>query len=191
MQSFGLTSTLLCVLIAVDARDDPAKKDLEKFQGNWQLISLERDGKKTPQEEAKKFTLSGFCGNAWPRDRRHLASGANSRNTYAVGVAAQSPESRQRTPGQRRAPSSFLRRRRCSACAIAEGATPPRRVWGCVVILRCNTFGVGCNGARRYSRSALPRLRALRCNAFGVCAVQRCWFSVGANPTRQLGHSSR
>ena len=24
-----------------------------------------------------------------------------------------------------------------------------------------------------------------------VCAVQRRWFSVGANPTRQLGHSSR
>ncbi|HLN32428.1 MAG TPA: hypothetical protein VK395_32165 [Gemmataceae bacterium] len=101
MQSFGLISTLLCVLIAVDARDDPAKKDLEKFQGNWQLISLERDGKKTPQEEAKKFTLSGFCGSAWPRDRRHLASGANSGKLYAVGVKAQSSEPRQRTPGQR------------------------------------------------------------------------------------------
>ena len=25
----------------------------------------------------------------------------------------------------------------------------------------------------------------------GVCTVQRRWFSVGANPTRQLGHSSR
>jgi hypothetical protein len=24
-----------------------------------------------------------------------------------------------------------------------------------------------------------------------ACAVQRCWFSVGVNPTRQLGHSSR
>jgi len=27
--------------------------------------------------------------------------------------------------------------------------------------------------------------------AFVMCAVQRRWFSVGANPTRQLGHSSR
>src|SRR5438105_3348474 len=26
---------------------------------------------------------------------------------------------------------------------------------------------------------------------FGECAVKRCWFSVGANPTRQLGHSGR
>lgn len=25
----------------------------------------------------------------------------------------------------------------------------------------------------------------------GVCAVQRHWFSEGANPSRQLGHSSR
>ena len=24
-----------------------------------------------------------------------------------------------------------------------------------------------------------------------LCAVQRRWFSVGANPTRRLGHSSR
>jgi uncharacterized protein (TIGR03067 family) len=47
----------LVVLIA-DARDDAAKKDLEKFQGNWRLISVERDGKKTPQEDAKKFTLT-------------------------------------------------------------------------------------------------------------------------------------
>jgi len=110
----------------------------------------------------------GGCVSAWPRDRGHLASGANSKNPYAVGVAAQSPESRQRTPGHGRAPSSFLRRRRCRPCEIAEDATPPRRVWGFVVILRCNTFGVGCNGVRRNPRSALPRLRALRYNAFGV-----------------------
>jgi len=58
MRPYGLIATVLCVLIAADARDDAAKKDLEKFQGNWQLISVERDGKKTPQEEAKKITLS-------------------------------------------------------------------------------------------------------------------------------------
>ncbi len=46
------------VLIAADARDDAAKKDLEKFRGNWQLISAERDGKKTPQEDARKITLT-------------------------------------------------------------------------------------------------------------------------------------
>jgi uncharacterized protein (TIGR03067 family) len=45
-------------LVAANAGDDDAKKDLEKFQGNWSLISAERDGKKTPQEDAKKITLS-------------------------------------------------------------------------------------------------------------------------------------
>jgi len=46
------------MLIAADARGDDAKKDLEKFQGHWQLISAERDGKKTPDEEAKKTHLT-------------------------------------------------------------------------------------------------------------------------------------
>jgi uncharacterized protein (TIGR03067 family) len=46
------------LLLAADANDDDAKKDLEKFQGNWTLISAERDGKKTPQEEAKKLKLT-------------------------------------------------------------------------------------------------------------------------------------
>lgn len=44
--------------MAADVTDDAAKKDLAKFQGNWILISAERDGKKTPQEEAKKLTLA-------------------------------------------------------------------------------------------------------------------------------------
>ena len=56
MRSLGLLT--VTVLIAADATDDAAKKDLEKFQGNWQLISMVRDGKKTPQEDAKKITLT-------------------------------------------------------------------------------------------------------------------------------------
>ena len=57
MRSLGVIASVLGVLIAADVSDDATKKDLEKFQGNWLLISLERDGKKTPPEEAKKFTL--------------------------------------------------------------------------------------------------------------------------------------
>jgi uncharacterized protein (TIGR03067 family) len=56
MRSFGLIAVV--VLIAANPDDDAAKKDLEKLQGNWQLISMERDGKKTPQEDAKKITLT-------------------------------------------------------------------------------------------------------------------------------------
>jgi uncharacterized protein (TIGR03067 family) len=56
MRPFALIA--LTVLLAADATDDAAKKDLAKFQGNWQLISAERDGKKTPDEDAKKITLT-------------------------------------------------------------------------------------------------------------------------------------
>jgi uncharacterized protein (TIGR03067 family) len=49
---------LIVLSAAADVGDDAAKKDLAKFQGSWILISAERDGKKTPQEEAKKLTLA-------------------------------------------------------------------------------------------------------------------------------------
>ena len=58
MRPLGLLASVLFVLIAADAGNDAAKKDLAKFQGNWQLISAERDGKKTPPDEAKKITLT-------------------------------------------------------------------------------------------------------------------------------------
>lgn len=58
MRLFGLIASALGVLLAADAGDEAAKKDMERFQGNWTLISAERDGKKTPLEEAKKITLT-------------------------------------------------------------------------------------------------------------------------------------
>jgi len=58
MQHVGLMASMIVMLIAADPSDDPAKKDLEKFQRNWQLTSAERDGKKTPDEEAKKIKLT-------------------------------------------------------------------------------------------------------------------------------------
>src|SRR5436305_417166 len=53
MRSFVLFAA---VLIASDSGD--AKIDLAKFQGNWTLISAERDGKKTPEVDAKKIKLT-------------------------------------------------------------------------------------------------------------------------------------
>jgi hypothetical protein len=58
MQAFGLLATMIAVVFAADSGDDAVKKDLQLFQGNWQFISLERDGKKIPPEEAKKLTLT-------------------------------------------------------------------------------------------------------------------------------------
>jgi uncharacterized protein (TIGR03067 family) len=58
MRPHALMALAVGLLVAADANDDAAKKDLEKFQGNWTLSSLERDGKKTPQEEVKKIKLT-------------------------------------------------------------------------------------------------------------------------------------
>jgi uncharacterized protein (TIGR03067 family) len=59
MRPYGLMASVVGLLIsAADPKDDAVKKDLEKFQGNWTLISAERDGKKTPQKEAKKIKLT-------------------------------------------------------------------------------------------------------------------------------------
>jgi uncharacterized protein (TIGR03067 family) len=58
MRRQHLLAFAVALLIAADAKDDAAKKDLKMFQGNWTLISLERDGKKTPQEEVKKLKLT-------------------------------------------------------------------------------------------------------------------------------------
>ena len=33
------------LLVAADAKDDAAKKDMDALQGKWQIVSLERDGK--------------------------------------------------------------------------------------------------------------------------------------------------
>jgi uncharacterized protein (TIGR03067 family) len=58
MQPFGQVALVLTVLIAAYTGDDAAKEDLATFQGSWSLISAERDGKKTPDEEAKKMKLT-------------------------------------------------------------------------------------------------------------------------------------
>lgn len=47
------------LLIAADGpQDDAVKKDLEKLQGTWVLVSAERDGKKLSEEEVKKTKIT-------------------------------------------------------------------------------------------------------------------------------------
>ncbi|HEV3118498.1 MAG TPA: TIGR03067 domain-containing protein [Gemmataceae bacterium] len=42
---------------AGDAKDDAAKKDLEKLAGKWVMSSLEIDGKEVPEDKLKGTTL--------------------------------------------------------------------------------------------------------------------------------------
>ncbi len=48
-----LLGLMMPVLIA-----DPAKDDLEKFQGAWKVVSLEKDGKKLPEDTVKTLRVS-------------------------------------------------------------------------------------------------------------------------------------
>ena len=55
-----LARTLLVLvagsLFAFDAtKDDAVKKDLQSLQGDWVLVSMERDGEKAPEESVKTF----------------------------------------------------------------------------------------------------------------------------------------
>lgn len=58
MKLHTLLGLAVGLLIAADAKDDAAKKDLDKLQGTWILVSAERDGKKLPQEEVKKTKIT-------------------------------------------------------------------------------------------------------------------------------------
>jgi len=50
-----LTATLL---VAGEApTEDAARKELEKLQGTWQLVSAETDGKKVPEDRVKMIKL--------------------------------------------------------------------------------------------------------------------------------------
>lgn len=51
-------SQVLCLVVVIAASSAPSeeavKAELEKFQGTWQLVSAEREGVQTPEEQVKK-----------------------------------------------------------------------------------------------------------------------------------------
>jgi uncharacterized protein (TIGR03067 family) len=46
------------LLVAADAKDDAAAKDLKKLQGTWVMVSGERDGEKVRDEDVKKSKIT-------------------------------------------------------------------------------------------------------------------------------------
>jgi uncharacterized protein (TIGR03067 family) len=56
-----LTSIALVPTARADDKAEAVKKELEKLQGEWQLVSAERDGKKIPEDKFKdeSVTLEG------------------------------------------------------------------------------------------------------------------------------------
>jgi uncharacterized protein (TIGR03067 family) len=64
MRSTLLTIAAVVFCLAPNTFDDDAKKDQEKMQGEWTLVSLERDGQPAPAEFAKSMKRS-VNGNAF------------------------------------------------------------------------------------------------------------------------------
>ena len=65
MRLHTLMALTVGLLVAADApKDEAAKKDLEKLQGTWALVSAERDGKRLPDAEVKKTKIT-FAGDTF------------------------------------------------------------------------------------------------------------------------------
>ena len=47
-----------CALVGADARDAANKKDVEKWKGTWQVVSLENDGKTAASDQVAKMKLT-------------------------------------------------------------------------------------------------------------------------------------
>jgi len=52
-------------LSAGDAKDEEIKKDRKKYEGTWQVVSLEVDGNKAAEEDAKKITVVNEADGKW------------------------------------------------------------------------------------------------------------------------------
>ena len=50
------------LLLAADDKKDDKDKDAKKLEGTWAVVSLERDGQKAPDEQAKGITVTFAAG---------------------------------------------------------------------------------------------------------------------------------
>jgi uncharacterized protein (TIGR03067 family) len=50
-------AALFGLLLVSLAAADPAKDDLDKLQGSWKIVSLEKDGKKQPEDALKSLKV--------------------------------------------------------------------------------------------------------------------------------------
>jgi uncharacterized protein (TIGR03067 family) len=66
---FALGVGLLVVggplLAGGDARDEAVKNDRKRYEGTWQVVSLEVDGNKAAEEDAKKITVINKADGKW------------------------------------------------------------------------------------------------------------------------------
>jgi uncharacterized protein (TIGR03067 family) len=68
VRTFALGLLLLGVGIlaaADDAKQDAIKKDRKKYEGTWRVTSLEINGNKSSEEDAKKITVVNKADGTW------------------------------------------------------------------------------------------------------------------------------
>ena len=61
----GLVFVGAPLLAAGDAKDEAIKKDRKKYEGTWQVISLEVDGNQAAEENAQKITVTNEADGKW------------------------------------------------------------------------------------------------------------------------------
>jgi uncharacterized protein (TIGR03067 family) len=62
----GLMAVVFGTLLpAEDARDEAVKKDRKKYEGTWQIVSLEVDGNQAGEEDARKITVTNAADGQW------------------------------------------------------------------------------------------------------------------------------
>ena len=62
----GLVLTTTAMVAAIeDAKDEAIKKDRKQIEGTWRIVSLEVNGNKTDDEDAKKFTVVNGPDGTW------------------------------------------------------------------------------------------------------------------------------
>ena len=61
----GLLLAVTGARAAGDVKDEAIKKERKKFEGTWQVVSLEVGGNKTKEEDAKKITVVNEADGKW------------------------------------------------------------------------------------------------------------------------------
>jgi uncharacterized protein (TIGR03067 family) len=62
---FGLLFIVTGALTADDAKDEAIKKERKKYEGTWQVVSLEVEGNKADEEDAKKIAVINEADGKW------------------------------------------------------------------------------------------------------------------------------
>ena len=62
---FALLFVIPSLTAAGDDKDKAIKEDRKEYEGTWQVVSLEVDGNKSAEEDAKKITVINDADGKW------------------------------------------------------------------------------------------------------------------------------